>query len=305
MLRVFRWTVTSMVAIGAFGSSVAAGDPVEIRTSDVARFYGVYDRAHGAPSAAQLQTEYIDKGTDGVRQFVPSRIISGEALARQIARDRAIYATARSCMATLPAVKAKLRGALARLAEIYPEGTFPPVTILIGRNNSGGTTGKSGVLIGLEVVCRSSWLQPDLTERLYHLIAHEYGHVEQPEELGNDDGATVLKAALAEGVAELVAEIISGQVSNIHLRAWTVGHAAEIDRRFLADADSTDLSSWLYNGVGTRERPGDLGYWVGYRIAKAFYDKSSDKRAALRVLLELKDPKAILAESGWRPGDDS
>jgi hypothetical protein len=48
--------------------------------------------------------------------------------------------------------------------------------------------------------------------------------------------------------------------------------------------------------------PGDLGYWVGYRIAKAYYTRARDKRVAMRTLLDLKDPKQILADSGWRPG---
>nr|WP_246428381.1 DUF2268 domain-containing putative Zn-dependent protease [Sphingobium scionense] len=206
-------------------------------------------------------------------------------------------------MEALPAVKVKLQGAFQRLADLDPQATFPPVTILVGRNNSGGTTGKSGVLIGLEVACRSSWLQPDLADRLYHLIAHEYGHVEQSVALEEDsDNTTVLKQSLIEGVAELVAELISGQVSNIHLQTWTEGHSNDIGQRFLAEADNTDISDWLYSGVGTPEKPGDLGYWVGYRIAKAYYDKATDKRVALRNLLDLEDPKAILGDSGWQPG---
>src|SRR5262249_46490645 len=154
-------------------------------------------------------------------------------------------------------------GAFRKLAEIDPQATFPPVTILIGRNNSGGTTGKSGVLIGLEVVCRSSWLQPDLSERLFHLITHEYGHVEQsPHE--ETAAPTLLRQSLAEGGAELVGELISGQVSNVHLQQWTKGHEREIGTRFLAEQDSTDVSHWLYNGAGSPDQPGDLGYWVGY-----------------------------------------
>jgi hypothetical protein len=104
-------------------------------------------------------------------------------------------------------------------------------------------------------------------------------------------------------VAELVAELISGGVSNTPLKAWTKGHEREIDQAFLADQDGKDLSHWLYNGVGTPEKPGDLGYWVGYRIARAFYRKAPDKRVALMTLLDLKDPKAVLADSGRAPGD--
>jgi hypothetical protein len=52
----------------------------------------------------------------------------------------------------------------------------------------------------------------------------------------------------------------------------------------------------------TFEKPGDLGYWVGYRIVKAYYQHAADKQQAFREILELSDPKAFLAKSGWRPG---
>lgn len=298
-----RWVAGAAWVMVAVSAPANTSHPVEVRTSDVAAFYRLYDATNGKPSGNTLQQDYIDKGTDGVRQFVPYRIISGDALAKEVSSEEAVYRQARSCMEVLPAVKAKLQGAFRRLAVLDPQATFPPVTILIGRNNSGGTTGKSGVLIGLEVACRSSWLQPNMTDRLYHLIAHEYGHVEQSPALDEDsENTTVLKQSLIEGVAELVGQLTSGQVSNVHLQTWTAGHTKEIDQRFLADVDKKDISAWLYNGVGTPDKPGDLGYWVGYRIAKAYYDKAADKRAALRTLLDLRNPTAILAESGWRPG---
>jgi hypothetical protein len=299
----FRLRISLLLTL--LSSGVLLAGPVttppraEVRTSDVDLFYRIYDASHGSPDGDILQRDYIDAGSDGVRQFVPHRIKSGADLADGIAKNREVYEQARSCMQVLPGVKVKLAGAFRRLAAIDPQATFPPVTILIGRNNSGGTTGKSGVLIGLEVVCRSTWLQADPAERLYHLIAHEYGHVEQFSDGEDTPPGTVLEQSLREGSAELIAELISGQVSNVQLQRWTRGHEREIKRQFLAEQDSKDLSSWLYNGVGTREHPGDLGYWVGWRISKAFYERAVDKRLALERLLELKDPKAILAESGW------
>lgn len=289
---------------GLMGRADAAAPLAEVRTDDVDLFYRIYDTAKGAPTGEELQRAYIDGGSDGVRQFVRYRIKSGNDLAEKIAENREVYDHARDCMSVLPAVKVKLVSAFQGLAEIDPEATFPPVTILIGCDNSGGATGKSGVLIGLEVACRSLWLQPDLTDRIYHLIAHEYGHIEQFPD-GDEDATpdTVLKQSLVEGGAELVAELISGQVSNVHLRDWTKGRVREIDEKFLAEQDNKDLSDWLYKGPGNPEKPGDLGYWVGYRIAKAYYLKAPDKRLALKTLLELKEPKAILADSGWTPGD--
>lgn len=153
---------------GAAGIGLAlpagAGDSVQIQTGDVALFYRVYDGAVGAPTGDALQRDYIDAGSEGVRQFVPHRIISGAALAETVHANKAVYDQARACVDALPKVKTKLRTAFRKLSRLDPQASFPPVTILIGRNNSGGTTGKAGVLIGLEVVCRSSGMHPDLSD---------------------------------------------------------------------------------------------------------------------------------------------
>lgn len=53
---------------------------------------------------------------------------------------------------------------------------------------------------------------------------------------------------------------------------------------------------------GLHQLPGNLGYWVGYRIAKSYYQRAADPRSALREILDMSDPKAFLAKSGWYPG---
>lgn len=104
-----------------------------------------------------------------------------------------------------------------------------------------------------------------------------------------------------EGAAEFTAELISGDVGNYQHKAWTKGREAAIEAAFVADEDKTDLSRWLNNGPGTPDKPGDLGYWVGYRIVKSYYQRAADKHRALREIFEMRDPKAFLAKSGWRP----
>src|SRR5690242_2170923 len=271
----------------------------EISTSDVDLFYRVYDAAKGSPTAEALQREYLDAGSDGLRHFIPHRIISAAWLAEKIAKERSVYKKARRCAAALPAVRARIATALERLATLLPDAKFPPVIFLIGRNNSGGTTSPAGVLVGLETICRADWLQPNLEDRLVYLVAHEYIHVQQPEAAITDDPLnwkhTVLEASLVEGVAEFVGELISGSASNTHLQVWTRGREKEISAAFREQMNGTDVSKWLYNGVGTREKPGDLGYWVGYRIAKCYHERAADKVAAVRALIELKDPREILA----------
>jgi hypothetical protein len=52
----------------------------------------------------------------------------------------------------------------------------------------------------------------------------------------------------------------------------------------------------------TPEKPDDLGYWVGYRIVKSYHLHAADKRQAIREILQMTDPNAFLAKSGWYPG---
>jgi hypothetical protein len=300
-----RTIIRLLVAGAAFatGMGAAAADSLpEIRISDVDLFYRVYDAADGAPSAATLQKDYLDAGSDGLKQFIPQRIVSADKLAEAIRKHAETYERARTCAAELPDVRQRVAAALKKLGEIYPAAKFPPVTMVIGRGTSGGTTGPAGVLIGIEMTCQADWMQANVGDRLVHLIAHEYAHVQQSmvEHIDNPVGTlTVLQASMVEGIAELIAELTSGSISNAHLQRYAAGRELEIERAFLADSNKTDLSAWLYNGRGTPERPGDLGYWVGYRIAKQFYERSPDKLAAVAELLEMEDPEAIVRRSGW------
>ena len=276
---------------------------LEIRFDDVTRFYAVYDSAQGKPTAQQLQQAYLAQASPGLVEFAKLRRITSERIAAAITERPAVFAEARQCAATLPAVKARVAIALARLSELYPQASFPPVTIAIGRGKPVGVGNASGVMIGLEAFCAVDVFKPDIEGSFVHLIAHEYAHVLQPAAQVEDPNDPVLKAALIEGGAEFIAELISGSVSSRHLQAATKGREKELETAFLGDLDKKALGSrWLYNGWGTPEWPGDLGYWVGYRITKAHYLRSKDKKTAVREIIELNDPKTFLAKSGWRPG---
>jgi hypothetical protein len=293
----------AILLAGAASLASPAQHTPQIDVTDVDRFYTIYDAAGGKPTPAQLQTDYLDKGSAGLTEFAKMRRISGERIAAMLAEKPALYADARRCVAVLPAVKTRLADALAKLAHYYPQRTFPPVTLAIGRGKPVGTANASGVMIGLEALCAVDFLNPDPEDRFVHVIAHEYGHVLQPGAQVENPDETVLSATLIEGGAEFVAELTSGKVSYGHLQTATKGRETELETAFLADVKAKAQGSrWLYNGLGTSDWPGDLGYWVGWRIAKAYYQKATDKEQAVRDIIEMRDPQAFLDKSGWRPG---
>jgi len=296
---------TALAAAAMLGAAAPAPgnkavEPV-IRIEDVARFYEVYDAAGGHPTAEQLQHDYIDPGSEGLHHLAQARNVTGERIAKTLAEHPEIYSDARRCMVVLPRVRQRLRTALLELARLYPEAKTPPVTIAVGRGKPVGVgSPASGVQIGLEALCATNWLNPDVEERFVHVIAHEYAHVLQSPAVADEEHPTVLLRSLGEGAAEFTAEMISGQVAYSQFTASTKGRELEIETKFVADEDKTDLSDWLDNS--TAEKPRDLGYWVGYRIVKSYYQHAPDKRRAFREILEMTDPKALLAKSGWYPG---
>ncbi|HEV7776517.1 MAG TPA: DUF2268 domain-containing putative Zn-dependent protease [Luteibacter sp.] len=295
-----------MIASCTAVNAAAPAGPA-IRTEDVTRFYQVYDGANGHPTVAQIDQDYLAPGSAGLHEFARLRNVSGTTIAAAIDKKPEIYTDARRCLAVLPTVKKRLVTSFATLVHLYPEAKLPPVTLLVGRGRPVGITNPSGVSIGLEAICAADFMDPDLVNRFVHSIAHEYGHIQQPADLQALDpgqpGATVLRMSLMEGVGEFTAELISGDIANYRHKAWTKGREMEIESAFVKDEDKMDLSSWLYNGPGDANRPGDLGYWVGYRIVKSYYQHATDKRQALRDIYAMTDPKAFVAKSDWHPGD--
>jgi hypothetical protein len=277
-----------------------AAPELVIETDDVYRFYRLYDKASARPTAEQLQ-QYIDTGSPGLRVFAEQRRTTGVRIADAMAANPGVYADARQCVDVLPRVRKRVVDALLRLGERYPDARFPPVTVAVGRSKPVAIGSPvTGVQIGLEALCATHYLNPDIEDRFVRVIVHEFVHVQQPTETTDAENPTLLEAALMEGSAEFVTELVSGDVAYTYLPALAKGRETGIESAFLADKAGRDLSAWI--GNGTADKPGDLGYWVGYRIAKAYYRHAPDKRIALREILQWRDAEVFLAASGWRPG---
>ena len=289
------------ISYTAHGANASSAPSPEIHIEDVERFYKIYDAANGRPTAEQLQRDYIDAGSEGLHTLARLRNVTGARIAETLDRNPKIYSDARRCMAVLPRVKERVQVALGTLGRLNPESRFPPVTVVVGRGKPAGIGyPDSGIQIGLEAVCAADFMNPNVEDRFVHVISHEYVHVQQAPALAGRDDLTVLERSLLEGGAEidLRADFRPGWAG--HFPGLTQGREKEIETAFLADQDKTDLSAWLDNS--TMEKPGDLGYWVGHRIAKSYYQHATDKRQALRDMLQMTDAKAFLAKSGWYPG---
>jgi hypothetical protein len=297
ILIIASLTVSCAAPRGSLVSSAA----IEIRAEDVTRFFELYERTAGRPTATDLQEFYIQPGSEGLHHLMKVRSVSAERIARALVDQPALYSNARTCLAALPAIRDRLRHSFENLLERYPGSSRPPITILISRGRPVAIAGPgTGVQVALEALCSENaarYLGADIEDRFVHLIAHEYIHVQQAPEQPNP---TVLERALQEGIADFLGELISGGISNVAVHEAARGRELEIEQKFAAERELRDLSAWFDNT--TAADVGQLGYWVGYRIAQAYYSKAPDRQAAIREMIQLTDADEFLAKSGWRPG---
>ena len=288
-------------------------DKAKIVTSDLPNFLRAFALASAHDSAAEkekiFQREYLDKGTRGLKDFLKERIQSASNLVVATSKRPKYYASLESAVPHVAAMEPAIRKSFRALKDLYADAVFPDVYVLIGVMNSGGTVSDAGLLIGLDMHAKtpdtdmaemSDWLKAVLgpLDALPGIVAHELMHYQQGPE-----GKTLLEKTCSEGFADFVGELISGQNINAHLRAYGDAHEAELWREFRAEMNGTDLSHWLYQGSSANgDRPADLGYYVGYRIAAAYYTRATDKKKAVREILTVKDYERLLRESGYGEG---
>lgn len=305
----------SLVAVPVAAQAAVNRDPARVRlvTEDIPRFWRALDGATLLDAADRLQTIYVDSGTAGLQGFLRGRIVSGRGLAGTVASRPRFYASIRHATMAIdsaPETRTAIRASLERLAALYPDAVFPDVYFLIGRLNSGGTTGPAGLLIGAEMYARGSETPLDelngweravtgSAEAVPWIVAHELIHYQQPQLQG---AVTLLSQSLREGAADFVGELISGGMINRIQHEYGDAHEAALWEEFQGAMAGTELGAWLYQGDASKDRPADLGYWMGYKVAKAYYDRSADKAAAIRRILTQSDPERFLAESGYRGG---
>jgi hypothetical protein len=281
--------------------SAANHDPetAVVSTADVSLFWHAYDQwktaANSAPDrlASILDRDYIKKGSQGLRDFIPQRIIDSDALAKMILKDPKYYETVRANTEKMQSFVPEIRKGFERLKEIYPDAIFPPVYFVIGRRNSGGTDSDNGLIIGAEMFSDTG-SRVHLNE-VVCIVIHELIHYQQ-QARGGDLTTQVMK----EGAADFIAELITGNQIDEDIKPYGDSHEEELWKKFQEDAKSNDLRPWLYNG-GDEKRAGppDLGYYMGYKICQSLYEISPDKGAALKAIIAMKDPTGIIQQSAY------
>jgi len=279
---------------------------VHIVTSDVENFWNsidVWKRSSDHSSDAlveALKIGYFQKASLGLASFIPGRILGPEELASAYLANVSYYEDVRPATLELSAQVANLCAMFTALQQDYPQATLPVVYLVIGRRTSGGTSTDAGLVVGAEMFSPrpSSRLHPD---DFVSLVVHELTHYQQRargRHLVESD--SLLRIAMAEGDADFVAEHYVGYHIDEAQKAYGDSHEQELWTKFRAQMHAAGPGDWMYNGDRVAAGvPPDLGYYIGYKICQAYYERAKNKRAALQTLLSLTNEQAILSSSHY------
>ena len=254
-------------------------------TEDVNRFWKAFDSMDSLGQNAF--TSYIENGTEGVRGFTKYRIENAKALYEMVSKRKVDYLKSRNALDDLETKKQEIIKIYEALEELYPDAVFPPIYFVVGRFNSGGTVSDAGIILGTEMM--------ENLDGLPGLVAHELIHYQQ-----NFEGkTTLLFQSLKEGSADFIGELISGTHINKVSFDYGEKNAERLAAEFVKKMNKKKLNNWLYHTSGKDDRPNDLGYWMGYKITKAYYNKQDDKKIAISEILNIEDPLEFAKESGY------
>jgi hypothetical protein len=309
LLRSLTAVAVASCALSGFARAQTSRDPAAAKlvTEDIPRFWQAFDARATLGTAAAIDSFYIKPGSTGLKDWLRVRPADAKAFALVIDKFPGYYASARESTLRIAADEPKIRAAFVKLKALYPDAVFPDVYFLIGRLSTGGTTAKSGLLIGAEMYGRTTeealtglndWLHQVLAtpDMVPTIVAHELVHYQQKL-----SSSALLPHAVMEGSADFVAEMLTGGNFNAHVHAWVnaePGRERMLWEEFQRDIKSNDSKPW-FSPPDVKVRPKDLGYYMGYRIAQTYYETHADKAAALREILITRDAERLLNESGY------
>jgi hypothetical protein len=265
-------------------------------TEDINNFWKVFDDTYPDFVPSAFQVHYLDPGSKGLKGFLKNRIENGDHLSKTVKANLKYYEAIRESSLSIDKRKDRFYECFDNLKKIYPEAVFPDVYFVIGAKNSGGTAFSEGLIIGAEMFGKANNdVRPVIDiDYVDEVVSHELVHFQQNYAQSN----TLLAQCIREGAADFICELIAGSHSNTKIHEYGNAHAKELWNEFSNQMNKTNWTDWLYYSKD-KSRPKDLGYWIGYKITKAYYTKAADKTKAIQEILHIKDYNSFLADSGY------
>jgi len=288
-----------------------------VLTIDIDHFWEAFDNLKNckifADSVNSFQQLYLDRGTDGLIDFIRVREFQAEKYVKLVTKYPKFYKSLRKNTFEVKKAEQTIEAVFSKFKEIYPNFKPFKVCFAMGIMNTGGTISNNFVLIGTEITTSTKQMDlsefenneyrktfegsEDLQTKIKSLVAHECVHTQQAKTIDpNVIKCELLYRVLREGSADFIAELVSG---NLKTNEYGEKNEKQIWTDFKNELCNENSNNWLYNYSTVKDKPADLGYFIGYKIAKEYYNNASDKKQAVNNIIDMTNPIRFLELSKY------
>jgi hypothetical protein len=299
---------------GLFGQ-----DTTNVFTSDIDNFWIAFDSVQSIQEKDQqvqiMQSLYVDKGTPGLRSFMQLRKFDAGKLVESIHKYPKFWRSIRENTLKVSPLVPDIEKYVGAFRLLYPEMRKASIYFTITPARAAGVAIDSTALIGTEIAMGNrytdvsefpdkrlaNFFKPRETNNIVPVAIHEYVHTQQRTE-----GKVLLGQCIYEGACDFITELVLGAPLTHAYLSYGKKHRQQLKKAFKKELFTEDFSNWLYNGNKTTTM-GDLGYYMGYAICKAYYRHAKDKKQAIKEIItldyaDLSAIKAFLAASRYYKG---
>ncbi len=291
-----------------------------VQTLDIDHFWAAFDNLQNckthADSVNSFQQLYLDRATDGLIDFIVARDFSAEKFTNVVAKFSKFYNSVRENTYEAKKAAPLIDEVFYKFKAIYPNFKPFKVCFAMGMLTSGGTVSNNFVLIGSEITTSTAAVdlsefnndafskvlagRQNIVQKLKATVAHECVHTQQTQ--ATDSAAIrcgLLHAVMMEGFCDFIAELVTGEKLNNVTQEYGDLHEKEIWTDLKKELCNESAQNWLYNYSEVKDKPADLGYYVGYQIAGEYYKNAKDKQQAVVDIIEMTDPIRFLQLSKY------
>ncbi|SOE23535.1 hypothetical protein SAMN06298216_3920 [Spirosomataceae bacterium TFI 002] len=286
-------------------------------TADISNFYEAFDSIQTTSEKEKqlefVQELYINRGSEGLKYTIRINEQNGltatsEDWLRMMHSSQEHFEKIRPFFSTLSNQMSVLEANFLKFKKLYPSFTDGNVYFIVGLGLFGGRPDGTDLYIGCELLAseKPNWA--------VNIVLHEYVHT-----LQKHSNNALLAHSLNEGACDFIAELISGiPLREVYPNGYIdFGYKYEAEiwqefKKYISSSEKGRFFDWLYGTKGkiiSGQEMKDLGYFVGYKICKSYYDNAVDKTQAIKDIIEMdvsqdEFARAFLIASNYVPEKD-
>lgn len=137
-------------------------------------------------------------------------------------------------------------------------------------------------------------------------MVHELAHFQQAMAMGGQKYAALyatphnmLGMCLREGGAEFVTAQVLGNITQIVALEYLEKNESRLKEQFLNDSKAQNKGFWFWPSLEHKTYTKLLGYAIGYKICRQYYEEAPDKTVALMDILKMEGADTFLKSSHY------